>query len=254
MINQNLIIVIIILFISYGGKTNNSILESSTTEVSTSEKTIENEVSGLAEKESDKFKVAVLIYDGALLLDYGIAAEMFLAANGMKSFEVFTVPAIESPSLSIVGKVEPNYSFENVPEADIVIVPGGMFWSQESEKPQTIEFLKKAQSNGAILFSVCTGSLLLAKAGLLQGKKATTNIQAIQMLNQIDPSIIVVKNRKYVDAGNILTSVGSGSSIEATLYLIERFTDSTVAKDLATRYLDYPYEINEILDPNKDNE
>ena len=253
MLNQNLIIAIFLIFISCGNNTNSSISESSNNEISISEKTTEKEVSGFAEKESDKFKVAVLIYDGALLLDYGIAAEMFLASKG-NSFEVFTVSATESVSLSIVGKVEPNYSFGNVPEADIVIVPGGMFWSQESEKPQTIEFLKKAQSNGAVLFSVCTGSLLLAKAGLLKGKKATTNIQAIQMLNQIDPSIIVIKDRKYVDAGNILTCVGSGSSIEATLYLIERFTDSTVAKDLATRYLDYPYEKNEILNPNKDNE
>ena len=250
----SLTIAIFVLFISCGNKTEKSMAENLIHEISNSEKNIEVKADLLIGKALEKFKVAVLIYDGALLLDYGIAAEMFLAANGMNSFEVFTVSAKESANLSIVGKVKPNYSFENVPAADIVVVPGGMFWPQEGERPQTIEFLKKAQSNGAVLFSVCTGSLLLAKAGLLKGKEATTNNQALQMLNQIDPSIVAVRNRKYVDAGNILTSAGSGSSIEATLYLIEKFTDPAVAKDLAKRYLDYPYEINEILDPNKENE
>lgn len=195
-----------------------------------------------------KVKVAVLIYDGALLLDYGIAAEMFLAADFMRAFEVFTVSGKSPVKLSIVGEATPQYGFEDAPRADIVIVPGGPAWTQEAEKEKTVEYLRKAQSEGAVLFLVCTGSLLLAKAGLLHGKKATTNIQAIKMLTQLDPSITVVKNRKYVDAGDIVTCVGSGSAIEATLYLIERFAGTDIAQDLAKRYLDYPYERSESLE------
>lgn len=196
----------------------------------------------------NKIKVAVLIYNGALLLDYGIAAEMFLAADFMRAFEVFTVSGKSPVNLSIVGEATPQYGFEDAPGADIVIVPGGPAWAQEAEKEKTVEYLRKAQSEGAVLFSVCTGSLLLAKAGLLHGKKATTNIQAVKMLTQLDPSIVVVKDRKYVDAGDTLTSVGSGCAIEATLCLIERFAGTDVARDLAKRYLDYPYERNEILE------
>ena len=200
-------------------------------------------------KESDKNKVAVLIYNGALLLDYGIAAEMFLAADFMRAFEVFTVSGKPVVNLTIVGKVTTDYTFEKAPGAKIVIVPGGMGWSQEAENPMTVEYLKKAQTDGAVLFSVCTGSLLLAKAGLLRGRRATTLIQAIKMMTRLDPSIIVVKDRKYVETGNIVTSVGSGAAIEATLYMIERFAGLQIAEDLARRYLDYPYERSPYLEP-----
>lgn len=200
-------------------------------------------------KESDKNKVAVLIYNGALLLDYGIAAEMFLAADFMRSFEVFTVSDKDKVNLSIVGEVASNYTFDNAPQAEIIIVPGGAGWLIEAENPNTVDYLKKAQSNGSVLFSICTGSLLLAKAGLLREQRATTNIQAIKMLNRLDPSITVVKDRKYVESGNRVTSIGAGSAIEATLYLIERFTNPQVAEDLARRYLDYPYERSEYFEP-----
>ncbi len=194
-----------------------------------------------------RLNVAVLLYDGALLLDYGVAAEMFLAADFMEAFNVYTVSDDDVLDLTIVGKVKADYSLDEAPEADIVIVPGGMGWFTEAGNERTIAYLKSSLKNDAVLFAVCTGSLLLAKAGLLKSRKATTNIQGIKMLSQLDSSIQIVENQKFVDTGNILTTAGSGCAIEATLYLVEKVTGAPVAQDLALRYLDYHYKPSEKL-------
>jgi len=200
-----------------------------------------------------KLNVAVLLYDSALLLDYGIAAEMFLAADFMRRFDVYTVAHEPVVQLSIVGRCTPNFVFDDAPVPDVVVVPGGMQWLREATDPRTVRYLSAARARGAVLYSVCTGSLLLAKAGLLRDRPATTNAQAIQMLAAQDPSIVVVEGRKFVDSGGVLTAAGSGSAIEATLYLIAKLVNPEVAQDLALRYLDYRYGVDESLGPGPSN-
>lgn len=196
--------------------------------------------SGASDTTTQKLKVAVLLYDGALLLDYGIAAEMFLAADFMRRFDVFTVAQKSNATVSILGAVTTAYTFENMPRPDILIVPGGPTWSQEAARPEMQTFLKQARDDGCIIYSICTGALLLGQAGLLDAKDATTNHQATSMLRKIAPKANVFDDRTYVDAGDIVTAAGAGTAIEATLHLIERLTTPAIANDLRKRYLDYP--------------
>ena len=194
-----------------------------------------------SEPSGDKVNVAVLIYDGALVLDYGIAAEMFLAADFMRRFHVYTVSRDPDVTLSIVGPMKADFIFENAPQPDVVIVPGGPMWPQAGSDGETQSFLKNAQGEGAILFSICTGAMVLGKAGLLDGRTVTTNHQAAKMLQKIVPTADVRADTNFVDDGSIVTSAGAGTAIEATLHLIERLTDSDVADDLGRRYLNYPH-------------
>jgi transcriptional regulator GlxA family with amidase domain len=190
---------------------------------------------------NDKINVAVLLYDGALLLDYGIAAEMFLAADYMRKFDVYTVSASQNVSVSILEMVQPDFICSDAPKPDVIIVPGGPTWSQEAASAETVKFLKQNHANGTALFSICTGSLLLAKAGLLENRPATTNHEALKVLQELSPTTTVKEDARFVDDGDIITTAGAGTAIEATLHLIGRLTNPEIAENLAEKYLNYPH-------------
>lgn len=190
---------------------------------------------------ADKINIAVFLYEGALLLDYGIAAEMFLAADFPNSFSVYTIGRERDLDLSIVGGVKTDYLLADAPRPDVIIIPGGPTLMQEGELKETQEYLKKANEDGAILFSICSGSVLLAKLGLLDGRNVTTVHLAIPMLKKITPTANVIDDQNFVDDGDIVTSKGSGTAIEATLHLIERLKGKEIAEDLKTRYMNYPH-------------
>jgi len=185
--------------------------------------------------------VAVLLYDGALVLDYGIAAEMFLAADYMRAFNVYTVSETGSANISILGATTTLHTFDDAPTPDIVIVPGGPLWQQAGNDPEVIAFLEHAQDEGAVLYSVCTGALLLAEAGFLDGREATTLHGAGAMIPQLAEGATYV-DTTYVDSGNVVTAAGAGTAIETTLHMVRRFAGDDVANDLRDRYLNYPHE------------
>lgn len=189
----------------------------------------------------DKLNIAVLVYDGALLMENGIAAEMFLAADFPNKFYVYTVSRDTIVSLSIIGLMKPNYLFSNAPRADVIIVPGGHSLLTEGSNEETQKYLRSSLDNGTILYSICTGSVLLAKAGLLENRNATTNHYALGMLEKISPTTNAIDSVNYVDDGNIVTAAGAGTAVGATLHLIERLTTKELAEDVRQKYLNYPY-------------
>jgi len=133
-------------------------------------------------------------------------------------------------------KVLPDYDFSNAPNFDILIVPGG-YGAEEIEihNPQTIDWLKKSASKVQILASVCTGAFLLAQAGLLDGKKATTHWMDIDRLEKEYPKVKVIRNVRYVDEYPILTSGGISSGINMSFYLIKKLLGAEIAKMTAKR-------------------
>lgn len=190
--------------------------------------------------DGDRANIAVFLYDGALLLDYGISAEMFLAADFMRAFNVYTVSASGEASISILGAVQTDFTFANAPTADVVIVPGGPLWPKAGTDADSVSFLETQHEGGATLFSICTGALVLAQAGLLDGREATTLHAGLHMMEDISPTTVAVE-KDFVDGGDIVTAAGSGTAIEATLALIERLSTPEIAADLRERYLDYPH-------------
>lgn len=100
--------------------------------------------------------------------------------------------------------VSPDYSIEQAPEFDILIVPGGPgARNTEIHNDRLIDWIKERSASVELLLSVCTGALLLAKAGLLDGKKATTHWASYDRLEQEFPEVEVVREVKYTDGGHI---------------------------------------------------
>jgi len=187
-----------------------------------------------------QINVGIYIYNEAEVLDFSGPFEVFTTAarvrsrqqpNSPKLFEVFLIA--EQPGLVTARadfKVEPHFTIQNHPDVDVLIVPGGVH-IHELEKPSVIAWLKFLSQTTKLTASVCTGSFLLAKANLLEGKACTTHWEDIPDLRAMFPSLDVREEVPWVDNGHIVTSAGISAGIEMALHLVARLA----GKDLALK-------------------
>ena len=180
-------------------------------------------------------KVAVLIFDGVDLLDVAGPIEVFSHAGG---FEVFTVAATAQPVRSASETtLTPRYTLADSPRAAVVVIPGGTLRAPLAD-PATAEWVKRASGESEVTLSVCTGALLLARSGLLDGLEATTHHQSIAALREAAPRATVREGRRFVDNGRIITSGGVSSGIDAALHVVARLRGAGPATDTA-RLIEY---------------
>lgn len=181
-----------------------------------------------------KRTVGILLFNEVEVLDFAGPFEVFsLAENGAsdKHFKVITIAEHQAPISARNGlKVIPDYNFANHSKIDVLIVPGGYGAEKIEIHNQTVIDWIIAQANLAELtLSVCTGALLLAKAGLLAGRSATTHWMDLDNLASY-PDVKVITNTRYVDASddthNIVTSAGISAGIHASLYCVKKLIDS----------------------------
>ena len=128
------------------------------------------------------------------------------------------------------------FTFKDCPLLDILILPGGIGTRKLLKNKNFFKWLKK-NTKTSIIASVCTGALLLAKAGMLEGKKATTHWGAIKLLEEISPTTQVVKDKKYV-FDTYFSSAGVSSGIDMSLYIIKKLLGANIAKNTA-KYIEY---------------
>jgi len=192
--------------------------------------------------------VGILIFDDVEVLDFAGPFEVFSRTRmrpGVESrrssegapFNVYSVARIKEPVIATGGlEIQPRYDFTNCPPVDLLVVPGG--WGTRSllDNDDTLSWIRKVAEGGARITSVCTGSLLLAKAGLLKNKAATTHWGALETLAALDPTIKVCRKR-YVDQG-IVTSAGISAGIDMALYVVGELLGPEVSEDTA-RYMEY---------------
>lgn len=136
-------------------------------------------------------------------------------------FDLFTV----GPSLDAVDRLLPDYSYETAPRASVVVVPA------QSGSPELHAWLRKIQGSADVTMSVCTGALHLAKAGLLNGKRATTHHDAIDRFQKDYPEVTWVRGVRFVEADRISTGGGLTAGIDLALRVFERY----FGRDEATR-------------------
>jgi len=152
-------------------------------------------------------------------------------------FNVYSVARIKEPVIATGGlEIQPRYDFTNCPPVDLLVVPGGWGTRRLLDNDDTLSWIKKVAEGGARITSVCTGSLLLAKAGLLKNKAATTHWGALETLAALDPTIKVCRKR-YVDQG-IVTSAGISAGIDMALYVVGELLGPEVSED-TSRYMEY---------------
>lgn len=185
--------------------------------------------------------VGILLFNDVEVLDFAGPFEVFSIVTLPKSNDKpFIVKTISENGELVTArnglKVKPDFSFANHPSLDIVIIPGGYGAEQiEINNPSVIEWIKNQQSRVEFMTSICTGALLLAKAGILDGRKATTHWMDIDRLEQEFPKVSVQRDVKFVDEGSLITSGGISAGINMSFHLISRLLGKDVAIETAKR-------------------
>ena len=173
----------------------------------------------------EKTSVGILIFENVEVLDFTGPFEVFSrtrtvpGAESRRSdndapFKVFTVAKTTDPLFATGAlKVVPDYSFKTAPHIDLLVVPGGFGTRALLEDEETLAWISAVAADASQTTSVCTGSLLLAKAGLLKGRRATTHWGALDLLASLDADISVDRKSRYVDDG-VITSAGVSAGID----------------------------------------
>ncbi len=186
--------------------------------------------------------VAILIFDEVEVLDFAGPFEVFSVTRelaGDRLFNVHTVGVTPGTIRARNGlKVVPDYTLESVPAPDLLIVPGGQGTRALLKQGALLDWVRRTAAQAEIVASVCTGSLLLAQAGLLAGLPATTHYECFDLLRSIAPTATVREDVRFVDQGRILTAAGISAGIDLSLHLVARLHGVETAQRTA-RYMEY---------------
>jgi len=195
-------------------------------------------------------KLAILLFDDVEVLDFCGPFEVFSVANHFTdppAFRVLTVAENAGPVVTSGGlNVNPHHRLADCPRPDILLVPGGQGTRKEMHNLALIDWIRKSSDQAELVLSVCTGALLLAKAGLLDGLEATTHHGAIDLLRQTAPNATVRADRRFVDNGQIVCSAGIAAGIDMSLHMVGRLLGQDIAEKTA-RQMEYAWEPNEEL-------
>ena len=190
-------------------------------------------------KKKNMKNVAIFIFDGVEILDFSGPGEVFAASSSEEgAFKVYTVAVSLEPIISQgFVKIIPEFTIENCPKPDIIVLPGGSTRSSV-ENPDVIKWIQTNAPDLDAAVSVCTGAFILNKAGLLDGKKATTWHGAITRLREAAKKTEVLENTRWVDNGKVVTTAGVSAGIDGALRVVEKLFGRATA--LATaRYMEY---------------
>lgn len=194
-----------------------------------------------------KIRVGILLFNEVEVLDFAGPFEVFSIASYPNSNEkVFQVSTVGQTGDMIFARnglrVQPHFSFSDAPKFDVLIVPGG-YGAEEIEihNDTMIKWIQEREKHVKILASVCTGAFLLAEAGILNGKKATTHWMDIDRLEKEYPHIQVERSVKYIDEGHIITAGGISAGINMSFHLVGKLLSKDIARETAKRMV---YEID----------
>ena len=184
-----------------------------------------------------------MAYDGLCTFEFGIAIEIFALPRPEFDFAWYrhSIVAVDRGPLRATGgfMVSADAGYEALTEARTIVIPG---WRSRDELPPhaLLDALRQAHERGARLLSICSGVFVLAAAGLLDGKRATTHWRYCDELARRFPAILVDPAVLYVDSGQVITSAGSAAGIDACLHLVERDFGAHVSNTVARRLVMAP--------------
>jgi len=189
--------------------------------------------------------VVTLAYDRLCTFEFGIATEVF----GLPRPEMgpdwyrFAVCAVDEGPLRATGgfRVMADGGLEMLEKAGTIVIPGWRGAYAEPVPLALIEALKRAHGRGARLMSLCSGVFVLAAAGLLSGKRATTHWRYVEQLSASFPDVRVEPDVLYVDEGSVLTAAGSAAGIDLCLHVVRRDFGPEAANRLARRLVVPPH-------------
>lgn len=193
--------------------------------------------------------VGILLFDNVEVLDFAGPFEVFSRTRlqpGVETrrseegapFQVFTVARTRDPITATGGlTVVPRHGFADAPRIDLLVIPGGFGTRRLLNDEETLGWIRRTAAAARQVTSVCTGSLLLAKAGLLEGRRATTHWASLDLLGSLGAGVTVERDLRVVDDG-VITSAGVASGMDMAFYIVETLFGRAVADETA-RYIEY---------------
>lgn len=188
--------------------------------------------------------LAILLFDEVEVLDFCGPFEVFSVANRFTDSPAFTVLTVAEKAGPIRTRgglsVNPHHRLADFPQPELLLVPGGQGTRQEMHNAALIDWIRQTASKSELVLSVCTGALLLARAGLLDGLQATTHHGAIDLLRRTAPETVVHADRRFVDNGRVICSAGIAAGIDMSLHVVGRLLGPEVAAKTA-KQMEYPW-------------
>jgi transcriptional regulator GlxA family with amidase domain len=198
-------------------------------------------------------EVALLVFDGVEVLDFAGPFEVFSVASELHDqglFRVRLVAAELAPVTAINGlRVLPDARFDECAAADVVIVPGGAGSRRVADDAASLAWLRACAADATCVLGVCTGARILARAGLLAGRRFASHHQAWDALDQV-PDARLVRGVRFVEDGPVVTAAGISAGIDAALYVVARLCGPAVAQRTAD-YMEYDWRVRQSAQPQR---
>src|SRR5258706_3082712 len=191
------------------------------------------------------FQVGIVIFDDVEVLDFAGPFEVFTVAGEIlkdsadENRQVGTIRALTIAQSDQIVKargnllIQPHSTFENHPLLDLLVVPGGWGTRRQAENPVMSDWLRRVTPTTTINASVCTGAFLLGMIGLFDGRKATTHWKSLDRMTATFPNVQVMRDVRWVDEGNVVSSAGISAGIDMSLHLVERLYGMALADETA---------------------
>jgi AraC family transcriptional activator FtrA len=182
--------------------------------------------------------VAILAYDGLCTFEFGCAIELFALNRPELGVAWYThaVCAAEPGPLRAMGglTVHAPHGLEGLDQADTIVVPG---WRDAAEAPPAplVAALQAARRRGARICAICSGAFVLAHAGLLDGRKATTHWRYLERFGTQFPQVNLEPGALYVDDDSVVTSAGSAAGLDMLLHVVRSDYGAEIANKVAQR-------------------
>ncbi|MBI2813160.1 MAG: DJ-1/PfpI family protein [Opitutae bacterium] len=189
-----------------------------------------------------KRTLALLLFDEVEVLDFAGPFEVFAVTDELSGHRLFRVVTVAQEKRAIRARnglsVNPDHAFADCPRPDILIVPGGFGTRALLKSQPVLDWVKSVNATAGIVASVCTGSLVLAAAGLLNNLRATTHCENFAELAALAPNTEVDQTCRFTDNGRVLTSAGISAGIDMSLHIVARLHGAASA-DKTARYMEY---------------
>ena len=194
-------------------------------------------------------RVGILVFPDVEVLDFCGPFEVFSVTRLHEAarreepspFEVLLVAETPEPVKATGGlRVIPDVPIAQCPALDVLVVPGGWGTRREIDNARLVAWIGERGKTVETLTSVCTGSMLLGKAGLLEGRHATTHWRSLPWMRESFPAVTVEEKLHVVEDGNVLTSAGISAGIDMALRVVVRYFGDDVARATA-RHMEYRY-------------
>jgi transcriptional regulator GlxA family with amidase domain len=186
--------------------------------------------------------VAILVFPDVEVLDFAGPFEVFAVADELGAYGVFQVVTVAPDPGPVRARnglqIVPDHTLETCPAPSLLVVPGGFGTRALAGDARVLAWIRSAATKADLVMSVCTGSILLGRAGLLDGLKATTHAEVVDLLREAAPGAIVDTSQRFHDNGRILTAAGISAGIDCALHVVGKRL-GTDAADRVAQYMEY---------------